>query len=264
MRARVVVLALALCAGCTKADLSDFAFVQGLRLLGAQAEPPEAAPGDSVTLTAWATDTTGQSFVVSWSACTLPSNGQANPGCTDGSGNGLVALGSGDTLSFVMPAVDPVALGAPDFTGGLYLPIVIHVAGRDDTVDGVYRLRVADNHQRRNNNPTFATIKPLRDDGIPEVGIPGVEWGLVAAYTDDSVEPYVTPTSAPDIVDERLTTQWFATAGSFPDQPPGGTAVQSFKIDRALPPSGGTIDLWVVGHDERGGSTMAHHAFVMQ
>ncbi|MGZ3430047.1 MAG: hypothetical protein ACXVCV_25525, partial [Polyangia bacterium] len=86
---------------------------------------------------------------------------------------------------------------------------------------------------------------------------------LIAHYLD-SAETYVTPTSAPDTVFERLTTQWFATAGSFPDQPVGGTAVQAFMLDRALPPSGGLIDLWVVGHDERGGSAMTHHTFVMK
>jgi hypothetical protein len=254
---------LVLSAGCSKEDLGSFGFVDGLRLIGTQAEPPEAAPGDKVTLTAWVVDTHGGSIDVRWSACLLPSNGLADPGCTDGSGNGLVALGSGETLAIVVPAVDAAMLGPPDITGGVYLPIVIHVAGSDDAVDGVYRLRIAGN-QPPNHNPTFDTVEPLRDDGIPEVGIAGVDWALVAQYRGDSAESYVSPTSAPDKIFERLTTQWFATAGTFPDQPVGGTAVQSFLLDRALPPSGGTIDLWVVGHDERGGSTMIHRSFVMQ
>ena len=260
----LLVAALVVSAGCSEADLGGFGFVEGLRLIGAQAEPPEAAPGDTVTMTAWVVDTHGGSIAVAWSACLLPSSGLANPGCTDGSGNGLVALGSGETLSIVVPAVDAATLGPPDITGGLYLPIVIHVTGREDALDGIYRLRIAGNQPPRNSNPTFATIEPLRDDGIPEVGIPGVDWALVAKYDGNSVESYVSPTSAPDSIFERLTTQWFATAGTFPDQPVGGTAVQSFMLDRALPPSGGTIDLWVVGHDERGGSAMLHRSFVMQ
>jgi hypothetical protein len=193
----------------------------------------------------------------------LPSSGLADPACTDGSGNGLVAIGSGETLTFVVPAVDAAMLGPPDVTGGVYLPIVIHAVGNGDEVDAVYRLRIAGS-QPYNHNPTFTNIEPLRDDGVPEVGIEGVTWALIARYSGDSVEPYRTPTSGPDSVFERMTTQWFATAGTFPDQPVGGTAVQSFKLDRALPPSGGTIDLWVVGHDERGGSTMLHRSFVMQ
>ncbi|MGZ3426669.1 MAG: hypothetical protein ACXVCV_08475 [Polyangia bacterium] len=242
--------------------MSDFAFVDGLRILGAQAEPPEAAPGDTVALSAWVVDTHGGSVAVSWSACLLPSDGLANPGCTDPRGNGRVALGSGETLSIVVPAVDAATLGPQDITGGVYLPIVVHAVGRDDSADAIYRLRIAGT-QTRNHNPVFANIEPLRDDGIPEVGIAGNVWALIAHYLN-SVETYVTPSSAPDTVFERLTTQWFATAGSFPDQPVGGTAVQSFTLDRALPPSGGIIDLWVVGHDERGGSAMTHHTFVMK
>ncbi|MCU1280292.1 MAG: hypothetical protein JWM53_3838 [bacterium] len=264
MRALAVALVLAAAGGCTKADLSDFAFVQGLRLLGAQAEPPEAAPGDTVNLTAWVVNTHGGAVDVQWSACTLPSNGVANPACTDGSGNGLVAIGSGEMLTFVVPAVDAATLGEPDVTGGVYLPIVIHMTSPDDTLDAIYRLRIAQGGDRRNNNPTLARIEGLRDDGVPEVAVKDVVWALIARYSGDSVEEYVTPASAPEPVAERLTTQWFATAGSFPDLPVGGTAVQSFKLDRALPPSGAAIDLWLVGHDERGGTTMIHRAFVMK
>jgi hypothetical protein len=262
MRALVVALALGGAAGCTKADLSDFAYVNSLRILGAQAEPPEAAPGDTVALSAWVFDPRGGSIDVRWSACMLPSNGVANAACADGSGSGLVALGGGETLSIVVPAVDAAMLGPPDITGGVYLPLFIHATGSNDAVDAVYRLRIAGTLPR-NKNPVFASIEPLRDDGVPEVGITGNVWGLIAHYLG-SVESYQTPASAPDTVFERLTTQWFATAGSFPDQPVGGTAVQAFTLDRALPPSGGTIDLWVVGHDERGGSAMLHRSFVMQ
>jgi hypothetical protein len=207
----------------------------------------------------------------------LPSNGTANPGCTDGSGNGLVGLGSGLTVSMVVPELDPATLGPPDASYGVYLPIVLHARAPDDVADVVYRLRVRavvapgctiaapyEGGCMPNRNPTFRTIDPLGPEGPPTPTHEGAVWGLLAQYTPDSDEEYRLPSTVNPTVPERLVTQWFATAGSFPDQPVGGTAVQKLTIDRALPPSGGIIDLWIVGHDERGGTALAHRAFVMQ
>lgn len=266
----------ALACGCTqKADLAAASFVDGLRLLGVQAEPPEAAAGDAVMLTAWAVDTRGRAVDVSWSACLLPSNGTANAGCTDGSGNGLLALGSGPAVGMTVPAVDAATLGPPDATLGIYLPIVVRVRAGDDAVDAVYRLRLRSAsllpigctvrppygpHCAPNRNPTIDRIDPLGPESDVQFATADSIWALDLHYSDDSAEEYGNP--AP--VFERLTTQWFATAGSFPDAPVGGTGVQELTLDRALPPSGGTIDLWAVGHDERGGTTMTHRAFVLR
>jgi len=280
MRALVAVAVVA--GGCAqKADLAAASFVDGLRLLAVVAEPAEAAPGDAVMLTATAFDSRARGVDVSWSACTLPSNGVANPGCTDGTGNGLVALGSGAVIDFVVPAIDAAALGPPDATLGVYLPIVVHVRAGDDVVDAVYRLRVRvaallpagctvgppyGPHCAPNRNPTIDRIDPidagmaLGADAPPIVAHDGSTWALDVHYTDDSSEEYGNP--AP--VFERLTTQWFATAGSFPDAPVSGTGIQKFTLDRALPPAGGTVDLWAAGHDDRGGTTVVHRAFVMQ
>ena len=271
-----VVVAVALAGGCAqKADLAAASFVDGLRVLGVQAEPPEAAPGDAVTLTAWAVDTRGRAVDVAWSACTLPSNGVANAGCTDGTGRGLMALGDGPSLAIVMPDVDAAALGPPDATLGAYLPIVVHARAGDDAVDAVYRLRVRlaallaagctvgppyGPHCAPNHNPTIDRLDPLGPEGDPLATSDGVTWNILPHYSDDSSEEYGNPLP----VFERLTTQWFASAGRFPDSPVGGTGVQRFTLDRALPPSGGLIDLWVIGHDDRGGTTMTHRAFVLR
>ena len=281
----VIALAVAIAAvvaagGCSKEDLSDASFVSGLRVLGVEAQPPEAKPGDTVMLTAWAVDPKSAAVDVSWSACLLPSNGVANPGCTDGTGNGLVGLGSGLVLSAVVPDVDAATVGAPDATDGVYLPIVVHAsAPGEDPIDAVYRLRVRLAARvppgctldppwplgcQPNQNPVLTGIDPLTDSDAPIPTHKGAVWALLATYTQDSSEEYEIPNSPNPDVFERLTTQWFATAGSFPDAPVGGTGVQKLTIDRALPPAGGTIDLWVVGHDERGGTAMLHHVFVMQ
>jgi len=273
----LIAVVAALAGGCTEEDLSDASFVSGLRILGAQAEPPEAMPGDTVKLTAWVVDTKGGNIDVTWSACMLPSNGLANAGCTDGSGNGLVALGSGATSSFVVPPLDADTLGPTDATAGVYLPIVIHASAPDASADAIYRLRIRisappgctllppyDPGCAPNHNPSIDRIDPLLDEGTPNVTHEGISWAMIARYSADSAEEYEIPSTTQPIVFDRLTTQWFATAGTFPNQPVGGTAVQKLTMDRALPPSGGTIDLWVVGHDDRGGTTMAHRIFILQ
>ena len=72
------------------------------------------------------------------------------------------------------------------------------------------------------------------------------------------------PSSFDPDVFERLTTQWFATGGHLPVTCPSVAPACSAGLDRALPPSGGTIDLWVVGHDERGGTAMPIASFMLQ
>ncbi len=158
----------------------------------------------------------------------------------------------------------------------MYLPIVVHARSSGDAIDAVYRLRARvlappgctiEPPYRPgctpNNNPAFVGIDPLGPEDPPQPAHSGQIWGLLAKYASGG-EEYAIPGSTNPTAFERLTTQWFATAGSFPNQPVGGTAVQKFTLDRALPPSGGAIDLWVVGHDERGGTAMLHRAFVLQ
>ena len=262
--------------GCAKFDLGDAALVDGLRLIGVQADPPEAAPGHSVKLTAWVVDTHGGSIDVSWSACLLPSNGTANPGCTDGSGNGLLALGSGETITTTMPAVDATTLGPADASDGVYLPIVAHVTASDaEPLDAIYRLRARvfavsgctidppyAPHCGPNQNPVLESVDPLQD--TPIVAHADSQWSLLPRYSGDSSEEYAVPGSFNPDVFERLTTQWFSSAGTFPDTPVGGTSVQKLVLDRGLPPEGGTIDVWIVGHDDRGGTTMLHRQLVLQ
>jgi hypothetical protein len=252
-RAVLAVAALAL-GGCAREDLSDAGLVTGLRLLGAQAEPPEADPGQSVMLTAWVVDPRGGEISVSWGVCLLPSNGLANPGCVVG-GAGVTPLGNGSTLAFTVPMVTREMLGPPDATGGVYLPLIMHVSANGDSVDGVYRLRIHGS-MTPNANPILPNVTNLPTD-VPDHVHAGDVWPLIANYSDASRETYRIMPGATE-VHETLTTQWFATAGTFPNAPVGGTAVQSLTMDRLLPPVGGHIDVWLVGHDERGGTTMFH------
>ena len=279
MRASLLIVALAL-GGCGSGG-DNAALVNGLRLLGARSEPPEAAPGDAVTLTAWAVDPTGHAVDVEWSACTaapVAGTGELNPSCitTDG-GAPLDALGSGAALGVTVPSYDASALGPPDITGGVYLPFRIHVATSIAALDGVYRLRAPDG-QPPNHNPTLGGLFVVTDadagaagsvaldESIPYPVHAGDRITLVASFTADSAESYTValPGVPPRPTTETLSVVWYATAGRLRDETTGADVPQSLHLDRELPPSGSIIDLWVVGQDERGGADMAHRTLILQ
>lgn len=286
MRAGLLALMLAglAAAGCAAPDLGDAGLIQGLRVLGIQAEPPELKPGQQTTLTAWVADTKGGTVDVTWSACMLPSDGLANAGCTDGSGNGLVGLGSGLTLPITVPDVDATTLGPPDASFGVYLPIIAHVVDGPDAVDAVYRLRIrvqevipngclldppyappggSPAHCKPNENPAFASVDPYPDETSINDTHDGQTWSVFPHFVATG-EEYAIPGSSMPTVFEREITQFFATAGTFPDTPVGGTGVEKWTLDRDLPAEGGAIDLWIVGHDDRGGSCITHRGFVLK
>ena len=49
--------------------------IDGLRVLGIQAQPPEVAPGDTVMLTSLVVDPEERPLTLSWSACVLSERG---------------------------------------------------------------------------------------------------------------------------------------------------------------------------------------------
>ena len=81
-----------------------------------------------------------------------------NTACVDGSaGAELQPIGDGLTIPFVMPQVTAASLGAPDATGGVYLPLVAAVNASPQALTAVYRLRLAD-AAPANTNPTIADV----------------------------------------------------------------------------------------------------------
>lgn len=263
MRRFALALVVAL-AGCG-ADFPNAALVDGLRLLGVQAEPPEAAPGQTVQLHAWVVDPSGAAIAVSWSACLLPpgGDGQLDPACITGDAD-KVALGDGSDPVVVVPDVDRAAFGPPDPTGGVYLPIVLRVTAAGGAVDGVYLLRLLGT-EPPNHNPRIGEVYPL-DPTTAQPVHAGDALALHPTFSGDSAELYDVP--QPDgtlrSTKEIMTAQWFSTAGTFQDETSGSDVFEKFTLDRHLPPAGSTIDIWIVGHDERGGTTLAHRALLLQ
>jgi hypothetical protein len=260
-------------AGCSSEDTAPDrrSLVQRLRVLAIRAEPPEVAPHEVSQVTALAVDPRTTSIAVQWTRCTEPplAGELVNPDCLSGGDADLLPpIGCGPSVAVVMPAVDPSTLGAPDASGGLYLPLIAHVAAGSEASLADYRLRLA-GPAPRNQNPLLEGVFRIADDGsavalddaAPTTAHAGDQITLRASFAPGSRETY---SVGGQLHTETLTIAWFATAGSFTDEhtPDGFDTV--LRLDADLPASSGAIDLWVVGRDERGGTDFLHRSIGYQ
>jgi hypothetical protein len=260
-------------AGCQSFDDPPVTFVAGLRVLGIKADPPQIAPGASTTVDALTVDTDGSMPTASWSACFLPPlPGQTvNTGCIDGSSaSELQPIGDGLTISFVMPPVTPDSLGAPDVTGGVYLPLVAGVDASPQALTAVYRLRLADAGPP-NANPTIAGVFSIDASGAmsaldPTAPMPvqsGDALSLTVTFAPDSAQTYTAAEGT--ATTEMLTTSWFCTAGELSVEKTSATQPETvLHLDQRLPSAGAQIDLYAVARDERGGTDFAHRTLLLQ
>lgn len=181
--------AISLVGGCSGADFDPAYYLNGLRILAVKAEPPEAAPGDEVTLRALAVDfdegKAGKPITLEWAWCGKPviygSSDLINVDClqnetadylhTIGSTGGTV--GADDAVTFTMPTLTNEQLGLPDTTLGVYLAVRVTArapglkAGDPERqVQGVYRVRyhVPQSPLAPNKNPSLRGVWMLPDD----------------------------------------------------------------------------------------------------
>jgi hypothetical protein len=260
-------------AGCQSFTDPPVSFVAGLRVLGIKAEPPQIAPGASTTVAALVVDTSGGTPTAFWSQCLLPPlPGQAvNTACVDGSaGSELQPIGDGLTIPFVMPQVAAASLGAPDATGGVYLPLVAALESSPQTFTAVYRLRLGDDAPA-NTNPTIAGVFSVDASGAmsaldaaaPTPVQAGGALSLTVTFAPDSAQTYTAADGT--VTTETLTTSWFCTAGELSFEKTSDTQpVTVLHLDQRLPAAGAQIDLYAVAHDERGGADFAHRTLLLQ
>ncbi len=126
--------------------------VSSVRVLAVRADPAEAAPGASVTLTALYVDGSGtlSTAPLYWALCEdrnpLANLGPVSPSCAEGSGSGLVELGHAQSEAAVLPLdvcrlfgpdVPPTVANQPpgrpvdpDPTGGYYQPVRLWASGQ--------------------------------------------------------------------------------------------------------------------------------------
>lgn len=267
--------------GCQGSSDLPPTYLSGLRVLAIKAEPPEAAPGGSSTVSVLAFDTGGAAPTASWSRCMrAPLAGQAvNPDCVTGAaGSDLVPIGDGLTVTAAMPDVAATDLGAPDATGGVYLPLVARVTTPAEEILSTYRLRLGAAGQPANANPQLAGLfvseggtPTAIDEATPLVVRVGDKLTLSATFTPGSAESYTI--ALPDgsggtsstSQTETLTVAWFATAGSFDnDKTSDAQPTTILDLGARAPAARTTVDLYAVGRDERGGTTWAHRTLQVE
>ena len=290
MRALLLVVAIASCAGCTP-DFDPASFVDKLRLLEVKAEPPDIPPGASTTLTAETANPGGSAPTLTWDACLLPpppATGQSvNQECiTLENSDKLVHLGDGTTVSTTMPMLDPSMVGLPDQTNGVYLPVRIKLDADGKSLVAFYALRIYLGPllpNPPNQNPTLRGIysvpsadagadegSPIAADSPPEVHA-GQELALRALVTPESAETYMVydgdpRTTPPRTVTETIRISWYTTAGEFTEDVTGIEKPDTtLKLDaKHVPDPGTTIDIWAVARDERGGSDVLHRQLLVR
>jgi hypothetical protein len=267
--------------GCQPGTDAPVTFVSGLRVLAIKAEPPQIAPGGSTAVTAFVVGTGAETPTVAWSRCRrppLPGEG-VSPDCvTNVEAPYLEPIGGGLTITTAMPAdVTADALGAPDASGGVYLPLVARVAAGADAVVATYRLRLfagagGASGEAANRNPAIAGVlvagasgtSPL-DEAVPLVVHAGDRLTLTATFAAGSAEAYVSPSSPGAPVAEVLTTSWFASAGDFSNERTSDQQPDTeLRLDQRLPAPGTAIDVWAVARDERGGADWVHRVLELE
>ena len=276
--------------GCGGDFNDSYNYVTGLRLLTIQAEPPEAAAGDTVALTALVVETGGGTIHLDWAACTLapiPGTGTINQQClTNDSAPYLVSFGQGVMVMGAVPStVTPEGLGPPDNTGGFYLPIRARVTSGAQSVDGIYHLRYALGHGLPpNHNPkldqihllteaadmSVTSVTPL-DDKKAQAVATGAKLILRASFTGDSTESYAMPvfdqtgwTGQVNQATEHLTVTWFSSAGQFSNGTTDPEVTTTLDLARRPPATGSDVTVWAVGHDDRGGTAFTSRTLHVQ
>jgi hypothetical protein len=268
-------LLVALAAACAP-DLGppDF-LVDRPRVIAVQSVPPEVAPGASAAFHLLAVGPSGPLDVSSagWAFCTAPlpltESGTVASACEGTLPQ--IALGAAPSI-----ATSPDACGLfgsvpssvarrprnPDATGGYFQPVRVQVSGA--TAFAQERLlcpltqaslSVSLDFQRRytpNQNPVITAFS-----GPTEVSA-GQQVLLTISWDQGSVETY--PVFDPahlQIVDtaEVMTVSWYATAGTLLQDRSGATGLSA--TNTWIAPSSGTVFLWAVLHDSRGGLDMA-------
>jgi hypothetical protein len=273
---RKAVFAVALLLSC-QSPFDPASYVQGLRVLAVKAQPPEVPPGQMTNLTALAIDTNGGVVNGTWTACTeaaLPGYGAVNPDCvTHDSAPYLTPLGTGLSMSVDLPQVDPNTFAPPDASGGLYLPIRFRAQSASNRVDSIYHFRLQGG-MPANNNPTLTGVfvvpasgSPMAlDEAAPLEVHANDQITMRATFSDDSAEMYqVVVSGHTETVTELLRVSWFSTGGSWTEPITGQDRPDTvWRADTNVPPVGSTIDIYVVGRDERGGTDFLHRSLVLK
>lgn len=261
------------------------------RILAVRADPAEAAPGTSITFTSLVAspDGTVANAGIDWSFCTAPKpltedNVVSNVCLTT---SALVAAGTGPTTtartpgngcSIFGPDVGSAGLRPrdPDGTGGYYQPLRADLGGADsafelarihcdlanaDAADATAFAAAYQLNQNPQLLPLTATIggSPVALTAIPT----GARVTLEASWPAASAETF----AYFDPVSQTVTTQreamqvaWYSSGGALDSESTGraaGDLATTTDDGWDAPAAAGTVHLWIVLRDSRGGVDFA-------
>lgn len=175
------------------------------------------------------------------------------------------------------------ALAADDFHGLGGIPVQVELRARPEAA-GDDQLIYASKQiffaarvpagRTENQNPSLAALDVDGDafaNGVPHPLAPGQEVTLDPVAASGVQETYSVPTLDGNVrtFTENLRYSWYATAGDFSDDQTGGP-VDVFGNQPLLrtrwtaPHQTGTVRLWLVQRDERGGTYWTERAFIVQ
>jgi hypothetical protein len=268
------------------------------RIIGVRAVPAEAAPGDLVQYSVLVASPLGtvQAQDTAWSLCKLrkpvAENTPVSQACLTES---LSASAQGGVVSIPTPSaacvnfgpLAPATLGGtlrptdPDPTLGYYQPVRLdrgaeqvifrerlhcELAGASLLLSQAFR-----DSYTINQNPTLVSLAaslgdaPLALDALPA----GQRIPFVVTWSADSAESFpVFDSVTQTLVEQResLWLSWFATAGVFESSATGrnqdDTATWTVNTWQT-PPMPGSVFVWLVLHDSRGGVAFASYTLTV-
>jgi len=292
-----VVCGLAL-AGCLDELPQQTSRIDAPRVLAVSATPTEAGPGAAVHYDVIVASPDGPVIApaVAWAYCTAPKppteDNLVPPGCVDDP-RVQVELGTGPAIDAMIPAEACRSYGPatppggfrprdPDASGGYYQPVraiydgapvgfgrhrlVCGLADAPPLVAREYRERY-----RANAHPTLARFGVVGQPGAaPALVAAGAEVVLEASWPASAAETYVVYDRALVAIvarPETLRVGWFATDGALAADATGvvaGSSLTATSVRWTAPSRAGTVWLWAVLHDDRGGVTTATLAVMVE
>jgi hypothetical protein len=290
----LLLLCALLASGCLP-DVGDLAsLITGPRLLAVRGNPPEAAPGVSVSYDGLAVSAAGTTPdpAFFWAFCASPAaltdNGPVSPACLDdsvrpigGPSAAAEAPTPKDACALFGPDPPPGSFRAhdPDETGGFYQPVRVELGTLTairlqrmpcDLPDApvAAAIQLAQRY-RPNRNPALAPLNVtaggilVARDAIPA----GASVQLSTGWGQGDAETYVMFDPATSSVVERregLSVSWFVTGGTLADEVTGRAEDDPAPASTTgttwdAPAAGGVVHLWLVLRDSRGGVDFASY-----
>lgn len=239
-------LAVLAATGCEQ-DVPDRTKVDQLRILGVRAEPPEAAPGGTVTLDALVVDPVEQRpITLTWAFCTPdPSEGVSS--CTDeaniqplGAGTSATVTIAGDALAGLPPEVQERGIDA----------YVVLIAEAGEASELAYKKLRLSTSATPNANPGLDSFLVDDADVDPTEVAAGAKVTLVAVASSGSQQTYVDSVGEPQTEETRFS--WLQTEGTLEDAVSFGNDDGEGRTTWE-PKGTDPATLWVVLRDQRGG-----------